>query len=31
MGFLTADADILESRVADGWYKADINLFIINI
>ncbi len=29
MGFLTAD--ILESRVADGRYKANIILFIINI
>ncbi len=27
--FLTADADILESRVADGRYKADIILFIL--
>ncbi len=27
--FLTADADILESRVADGWYKANIILFIL--
>ncbi len=29
MGFLTADADILESRVADGRYKADIIVFIL--
>ncbi len=32
MGFLTADADISESRVVDGRYKAGIILFIfINI
>ncbi len=27
--FLTADADILESRVVDGQYKADIIVFIL--
>ncbi len=27
--FWTADADILESKMADGWYEADIILFIL--